>query len=125
MSEDHRDVPTAQLRLALVGVLSWLLFALAWWRVRELHAEVGEDVLAALVACALLVLAVDLWWVAHNRRIFRRKGPRRGLPAPAVDRGRDSLGRPVRWVDGAGDAQLVVLSMAADGVKTCRPWSDR
>ena len=108
-------------RLAAVGLLSWLTFGLAWLRVRELHAAVSGGVLVALVGCALVVLAIDLWWVAHNRRIYLRKGPRRGMPAPATDGSRDTLGRPVVWLPGADSAQVVVLSLDADGRKTCAP----
>jgi hypothetical protein len=107
--------------VAMVGAVSWLVFGLAWWRVGAMHAQVGNDVLLAVLVCALLVLGVDVWWVRHNRRIYVRKGPRRGLPAPHLDGSRDALGRPVEWAVGASDAQVVVLDLEADSSKTFRP----
>jgi len=116
-----REPAAPRRRLVAVGALSWVVFALAWWRVWHLHAQVGANVLEAVSGCAALVLAIDLWWVAHNRRIYRRKGPRRGLPAPVADRSRDSLGRPVVWASGALQSQVVVLSLDETGTKTVTP----
>lgn len=112
-----RPTPT----VAVVGLVSWLVFGFAWWRVGELHAQVGNDVLAAVVVCAVLVLGVDVWWVRHNRRIYVRRGPRRGLPSADPDRSCDSLGRPFVWADGVVDAPVVVLDMRADGTKRLSP----
>ena len=108
-------------RLLPVGLLSWAVFALAWWRVTDLHAQVGRPVLVDIVACALLVLAVDLWWVGHNRRIYRVKGPRRGRPPGGFDYSVERLGRPAELVPAAALAREVALEVSSSGAKTYRP----
>lgn len=110
-------------RLVLVGVLSWLLFGLAWWRVIRLRATVGWVTVVAVLACALVVLAVDLWWVRHNRRIYRTKGPRRGRPVVDQRYTTDRLGRPLSLPRDALAAPQVRVFLAADGTKVYRPES--
>jgi len=107
-------------RLALVGVLAWVVFALAWWRVTQLQAQVGRPVLAALAACAVLVFSVTSWWVAHNRRIYREKGPRRGIPSGEYDYSVDRLGRGVELLPPDIRADEVVLEVTAVGTKSYR-----
>ena len=122
---DRRPFPR---RLWPVGVVSWLLFGLAWWRVVDLHAQVRGIVLVEVLAWALLVLGINVWWVGHNRRIYRRKGPRRGVPVRGRDYTVDRLGRPVRLLPSTVRPQEVVLSLTSDGTKVYRPagtWSPR
>ena len=119
------DRPPYPRRLWPVGVASWLVFALAWWRVVHLDAQVRASVLAEVLACALLVLATDVWWVRHNRRIYRRKGPRRGVPARDRDYTVDVLGRPARLLPPTVRSREVVLSLTPDGTKVYRPATGR
>ena len=104
-------------RLLPVGLVAWLVFGLAWWRVFLMHAQVGAPVVAGVLACALLVLAVNIWWVTHNRRIYRRKGPRRGIPRRGRDYSQDSLGRPVVHLATGSRPAEVALRLRADGTK--------
>jgi hypothetical protein len=108
------------LRVVLVGLATWALFGLAWWRVIALHAQVGPNVLMAVLASALTVLSTDLWWVRHNRRIYRDKGPRRGQPARAFDYATDGLGRPVRLLVTDGCPAEVELDITPAGEKVYR-----
>ena len=48
------------------------------------------------------VLAVTLWWIRHNTRIYQRKGPRTGRPEIAPRTDADRLGRPIRWQNAGG-----------------------
>lgn len=109
------------LRLRLVGVGAWVVFALAWWRVVTLDAMVSVDTLAVLAGCALIIVAVDMWWVGHNRNIYRRKGPRRGRPEVAGPYTRDSIGRPLDIHVSTSDAAEVTVSVGVDGTKLYRP----
>lgn len=116
----HRSTLPAHLSVAVAGVASWLTFAWAWWRVTETDSGVSTETLAALAGCALVVVAVDLWWVEHNRRIYRAKGPRRGRPhldEPIVV---DSLGRPLLISKRAERASEVVVAVTGTGTKTYR-----
>lgn len=108
-------------RLLPVGLVAWLVFGLAWWRVSRMHAQVGALVVGEVVACALLVLAVNIWWVTHNRRIYRRKGPRRGIPRRDRDYSQDSLGRPVVHLRPGSRPAEVVLQVRPDGTKVYLP----
>jgi hypothetical protein len=103
-------------RRVVLGVLAWLLLGLAWWLVlrRDPSSWVG-DLLVPLVA-ALVVAPLTAAWVRHNRRIYQRKGPRRGLPAVASPWATDSLGVPLELPEPALQAGLVRLSLAG-GVK--------
>lgn len=80
---------------ALVVALGWLGFVWMWidvaqrpWEVRGLIWLIGGSI--------VLLPLVTLYWVWHNRSIYRRKGPRRG--AAAVDESylRDWNGRTVQ-----------------------------
>ena len=109
------------LRLLPVGLVAWLVFGLAWWRVFRMDAQVGTPVVAEVATCALLVLAVNIWWVTHNRRIYRRKGPRRGIPRRDRDYSRDSLGRPVVHLRPGSRPAEVALHLRPDGTKVYLP----
>jgi hypothetical protein len=110
-----------RIRLRLVGLVSWGVFAFAWWRVFRLDAMVSVGVLLALGACAALVMITDLWWVAHNRRIYRRKGPRTGRPFLSGRLVRDRLGRPLQVDPAVRRSAEVTVSLGADGAKVYRP----
>jgi len=99
------------------GTLSWVLLALAWWRVVDLHATVHPKVLLGLCVLLVAVVLLDTAWIAHNRRIYRRKGPRRALPAPGAHMGTDRLGRAIVLPAAAVRSQLCVLSLDSDGTK--------
>lgn len=89
-------IPVAWWQL-LVGVLSWVAFAAGWVRVvrmglpDRLVLEAGALVLLTLV---VITLATS-WWVRHNLAIYRRKGPRRAIPATDTVITEDRLGRPL------------------------------
>jgi len=108
-------------RVALAGVCSWLAFALAWWQVVVLDALVTASTIVMLIGCALLFVALDVWWVSHNRRTYRQKGPRRGRPT--VDRAfhQDRLGRPLNVYARAHSASEVTVFLTDDGTKVYRP----
>lgn len=84
------------LRRALAAVVAWLAFAAAWvFVVRRPDAVVLWTQLLVIPASAVAVALISAWWIRHNRRIYQRKGPRRGIPVDAGPPVQDRLGRPV------------------------------
>jgi hypothetical protein len=80
---------------ALVVALGWVGFVWLWWLVAQRPWEVRG--LVWLIAGSLVVLPlVTLYWVWHNRSIYRRKGPRRAGAAVDESYLRDWNGRAVQ-----------------------------
>jgi hypothetical protein len=76
--------------------MPWALLGWLWWRVAQSTAV--EQLLTAVGMVLLLVglaLPLNLVWILHNVRIFRRKGPRRGLAIADLDYRTDWTRRPV------------------------------
>lgn len=102
-----------RVRRVVVGVLAWAVFALGW---AEAARGGGKDAFtgtSVLLLSALTALAVTRAWQAHNRAIYRRKGPRRSSPrhdGPCVQ---DRLGRRLELGDGLAGASEVVISSSA------------
>lgn len=105
----------------MLGLASWALFALAWWRVIDLGAAVSSVTIAGVALTAVLVLVIDMWWIRHNRGIYRRKGPRRGRPQVDLAFERDSLGRTLEIPFEALTTAEVSLTVTVDGKKVYRP----
>jgi hypothetical protein len=100
-----------------VGLAFWALLILLWVKlVRDGRAGAENVAYSAqyISIVAGAVLAVTIWWIRHNTRIYRRKGPRTGRAELAPRCDEDRLGRPVRWqldegADGARDAGHLVV----------------
>lgn len=91
----ERD-PRRDRRHLLMAGLAWGVGAVGWV-VAARGSSQRHFVLALIVVAASLGLCtvVTAAWVAHNRSIHRRKGPRTGLPTARVDYATDWVGRPV------------------------------
>ena len=78
--------------LAISG--GWVIFVWAWIHVshRTSLATLLWGV-AAVAVVTLVALSVTVWWVVHNLRIHRRKGPRTSVPIAMPDYRSDFLGR--------------------------------
>jgi hypothetical protein len=94
-----------------VGVLAgWWLFFWGWQRVFDRGADFSE--LRVLVFGALLLVPVlTLSWIAHNRGIYRRKGPRRAVQDARLHYERDFNGRTVQgdWAALAGAQRIEIV----------------
>ncbi len=104
------------LRRIVVGVVSWVVLGLAWWAVLRRHPDSWLPDLMVPVIAALIVTPLTLAWVRHNRGIYERKGPRRGVPAVDAPWTTDSLGVPLEFSEQARHGRLVRLTLV-DGVK--------
>lgn len=106
-------------RRIVAGIFAWVAFGVCWWLVLSRDSRTWGMELLIPPAALVVVTAVTVLWVRHNLAIFRRAGPRRGLPASEQPWRRDSLGRPIDLPVQAVTAPLVRLSLE-DGVKRYR-----
>lgn len=75
-------------------VAGWLLFAWLWWLVASRPWQ-STGLQRLVIGAVVLFPVITLAWIAHNRRIYRRLGPRRGLRVVPVHYEADFFGRPV------------------------------
>lgn len=114
----------------LVAILAWIAFIVLWvllYTQDKLTSQAIGLSVGTVAAITAAVSIVTLAWVAHNVRIHRRKGPRKGraVIAPRLDV--DRLDRPVRWDfpgghDGARKSSLVTVDLDGE-VKRFGAWS--
>jgi hypothetical protein len=102
-----------------IGLAFWALLILLWVKLAR-DGQAGAANIAYsiqyLSVVAGAVLAVTVWWIRHNTRIYRRKGPRTGRPEVVPRCDEDRLGRPVRWqledgVEGAREAAHLIVDL--------------
>jgi hypothetical protein len=101
-------------RRVLWGVCAWLLLGVAWWDVLRRDARTWLPELLIPAVTLVVVTGVTLLWVKHNRGIYQRKGPRKGLPAADAPWALDSLGRTLEFAPGVEDARVIRLGLAGD-----------
>jgi len=82
--------------------------------------RLGIAVGLVLILAAVSV-SITFAWILHNLRIFRRKGTRQGLPAPALDYRADWTRRPVVADWPAVRAATVVIVSATSERKVFQP----
>lgn len=107
----------------LVAVIGWVVFIYLWY-VTLAYRVIGLRPyleLAAIALTALVVIVITQYWVWHNVRIWRRKGPRKNVTIAEFDFSRDWLGRSVNadWQSLKGDSLINII--IEDGAKIYRP----
>jgi hypothetical protein len=101
-----------------VGVAFWALLIVLWTLLVLERKAAGASIAYSVQYVSAVggaVLAVTLWWIRHNKQIYRRKGPRTGRPRipPRIDE--DRLGRPIRWqTDGGAEGALDVAHLRVE-----------
>lgn len=98
----------------VVLVAGWGLFAWGWRKV--LASTWDTDALVLLIIGSLLLLpTLTIFWILHNKRIYRIKGPRSGVPSVDFTYAQDWNGRQVvgDWQQLAG-ADLIVIDVDDD-----------
>jgi len=108
----HAD-PISHRRL-VVGVVSWVVLGLAWWRVLDRDPREWVYELSVPVVSLVAVTVLTLWWVRHNLGIYQRKGPRRGVPAVDAHWSHDSLGRALVLDEGVTTGRVVRVVLEGD-----------
>jgi hypothetical protein len=97
-----------QLAHKFVGVVFWLLMVLMWVIVVRQHKAGAANITHSVQYVSIVagaVLSVTLFWIRHNIKIYRRKGPRNGRPADPPRTDEDRLGRPLTWAVRGGHYQ--------------------
>jgi hypothetical protein len=94
----------------------WAAFGWSWVRVAgETPASTMIWSIAAIAIIAIVIVSTTLGWIAHNLRIYRRKGPRRAVPQVQREFKRDFLGRELNadWL-ALYDAALIAVVVVED-----------
>jgi hypothetical protein len=89
----------------------WLLF-FYWWYLVATERWDSRNFTLLVVVTLVIAPAVTLAWVAHNVRIYREKGPRRGVVKYDASYDRDWNGSPVEanWAE-LGATGYVIVEM--------------
>lgn len=93
------------------AVVSWAVFALAWWHVTSQGAAPSLTMWLFPAALVPVVAVTTGWWVRHNRGIFVRKGPRRAVPSTQYEYTHDRRGRLVDLDPVTAKASLVTITI--------------
>jgi hypothetical protein len=117
---DGSSVSSARLvRIALQATatgVAWVLFVAGWVDVaRGADQILVVNTMLAIVAVIIISLSITALWIAHNIKIFRRKGPRTNLRTVTFDRQKDFLGQDLvaNW-DSLVTSQKVCVSVRGD-----------
>lgn len=94
MRRERLDSRLHKLVHLLAILAGWALF-FYWWY--EVAVQDWNRTQVALIIFVTLVVApvITVAWVLHNLSIFRRKGPRLGVPEVALEYQRDWNGREI------------------------------
>ena len=107
-----------------LAVMTWLLF-IYWWNqvIPQISREDASVAFLVIFLTPLITSVLTLLWVRHNLGIFRRKGPRKGLPAVSEEIRSDSLGRTLDLpgYDSLKGAPVVVISREGDRKRFALP----
>jgi hypothetical protein len=95
----------------MLVVIGWFVFLWAWvsvMRFTALETVVGTIILLATLA--LVIEVINLLWIRHNVTIFKKKGPRKGVPQVRYEFQGDFLGRrqDADWQNLRGEALIIV-----------------
>ena len=98
----------------IVILLGWALFVY-WWVIVAVRQWDKTQIALIIFVTVIVAPVLTIAWVAHNLSIFRRKGPRLGIPAAALGYERDWNGRTVvaEW-ERLRESALVVVSVEGD-----------
>lgn len=87
--------PPRRLLHVVANLAGWMLFAYLWFRVILYYTWDTRTLVAVLILFSVGIPFVTLYWVLHNVRIFKVKGPRTGVPAIEEKYDSDWQGTPV------------------------------
>jgi hypothetical protein len=95
--------------LALIA--GWLLFFGFWWHVLTTQSISHREIVLLIAGSLILFPLLTLYWVLHNRAIFKVKGPRRQVRVVEEQYSRDWEGRNMvgEWSALRAARSIVVL----------------
>ena len=107
--------PVHVLLHVLVVAIGWGIFGWSWWTV-GFNQPFHPTVLTILILLTLIIVpAVTLYWVEHNRDIYVRKGQRRGVHSAPEIYQHDWRGRMVHaQFDALRHSPLVIIDSTPD-----------
>lgn len=99
----------------VVVVAGWCLFGGFWWTVLWQPAHPLTNIIWLIASALVLLPAVTLYWILHNRGIYARKGPRRKVLVVEAVYANDWAGRPVHAEFGQlRQARLITIHSTAE-----------
>lgn len=107
------------MRRVIAGVLAWVAFVVGWALAARGEAEDALAGAGVLLLSAATALGVARAWQAHNKALYRRRGPRRSSPRQDRAWEQDRVGQRLHFGGGLDTATEVVLAAGVDG-KTYR-----
>lgn len=100
---------------AIVVLFGWCLFGGFWWLVLLQESYPLSNIIWLLASSLILLPAITLYWVLHNRGIYARKGPRRQAQVVELAYTQDWAGRSVHaQFDQLKQARLITIHSTAD-----------
>lgn len=110
-----------------ISVLMWCLFGWYWYVVgqRKLNPET-LDAVVVLGTVVTVGVVLTLLWVAHNLRLSRKFGRRKGFKGPPETFTHDHLQRPLIAppLEELRRAKIVTIALDADGHKVYAPGGE-
>lgn len=99
----------------IVVLFGWCLFGGFWWLVLLQESHPLSNIIWLLASSLILLPAITLYWVLHNRGIYARKGPRRQVQVVEMAYTQDWAGRSVHaQFDQLKQARLITIHSTAD-----------
>jgi hypothetical protein len=114
MQRERLKGPLIILGHGLAVVAGWVIF-FYWWYLVAVRTWAETEVASIIFVTFIVAPAITLAWVVYNLGLFKRKGPRLGVPRVAMDYGRDWNQRVVvaDW-QALGEAGVIELTVAGD-----------
>lgn len=98
----------------ILVVAGWVIF-LYWWYLVAVRGWAETQIALIIFVTLFVAPAITLGWVAHNLGIFKRKGPRMGVPRVAMDYERDwNQRRVVADWEALGEAGVIAVTVDGD-----------
>jgi len=106
--------PLHVVRHVILVVAGWCTFGGFWWTVVLQKSHPLSNIVWLLGGALILLPAITLYWVMHNRGIYARKGPRRHVQVVETAYAQDWAGRRVRaQFDALRQARLITIHSTA------------
>ncbi len=120
LSEKRSGITGRGIGHSLIAVLTWILFVF-WWNqvIPQITVDDASAAFLVIFLTVFLTYIFTLLWVRYNLGIYRRKGPRKQIPAVSEERHTDYLGRSLDHpgYDPLKRARIVLVSREGDKKK--------
>lgn len=108
----------------ILVMLGWCIFGGFWWLVLLQTSHSLSSIIWLFSAALVLLPAITLLWVLHNRGIYARKGPRRQVQVVETKYVQDWMGRTVRAQFDQLKHASVITIISSDAEKQFLAWDD-